>query len=279
MFSYNDSIYKTSNSPTKEIKFEEMQHQYQHQCQQHSMSSDSYLSHPQHTNTNTHTNTNSSSNSNNNSGPLYPYNDMLYSIDSNHKQRQEQQQQQEITSPSTYDMSIHSSIQNHHYQHNLQQQQQDQQQRWQQEPATANQHQNTLPNSFYSDIRSQSQPQLVVDHSSPYDHHYNTGSPFSSPIPNNNVLMGGNASNSQRSSLQSLPSIPAIPSSSSLPSLQQHQQQHQQQQQNQRPRITTSLWDDEGTVCYQVDVRGICVARRQGKVLNNKIMCYLFTLC
>ncbi|KAI8368351.1 transcription regulator HTH, apses-type DNA-binding domain-containing protein [Choanephora cucurbitarum] len=39
--------------------------------------------------------------------------------------------------------------------------------------------------------------------------------------------------------------------------------------QNQRPRITTSLWDDEGTVCYQVDVRGICVARRQDNDMIN----------
>lgn len=39
-----------------------------------------------------------------------------------------------------------------------------------------------------------------------------------------------------------------------------------------RPRLTTTLWEDEGTVCYQVDVNGICVARRQG---NIYIMSYL----
>jgi hypothetical protein len=32
-----------------------------------------------------------------------------------------------------------------------------------------------------------------------------------------------------------------------------------------RPRLTTILWEDESTICYQVDYRGICVARRQGK--------------
>lgn len=32
-----------------------------------------------------------------------------------------------------------------------------------------------------------------------------------------------------------------------------------------RPRLTTILWEDESTICYQVDCRGICVARRQGK--------------
>lgn len=35
-----------------------------------------------------------------------------------------------------------------------------------------------------------------------------------------------------------------------------------------KPRVTTSVWDDEGTVCYQVDVRGICVARRQGNQIK-----------
>jgi hypothetical protein len=31
-----------------------------------------------------------------------------------------------------------------------------------------------------------------------------------------------------------------------------------------RPKITTNLWEDEGTLCFQVDAKGICVARRQG---------------
>lgn len=32
-----------------------------------------------------------------------------------------------------------------------------------------------------------------------------------------------------------------------------------------RPKLTTSIWEDQNTICYQVDARGICVARRQGK--------------
>lgn len=31
-----------------------------------------------------------------------------------------------------------------------------------------------------------------------------------------------------------------------------------------RPKITTNVWEDEGTNCFQVDAKGICVARRQG---------------
>ncbi|KAJ1824301.1 hypothetical protein LPJ56_002846 [Coemansia sp. RSA 2599] len=32
-----------------------------------------------------------------------------------------------------------------------------------------------------------------------------------------------------------------------------------------RARLTTTLWEDEQTLVYQVDCRGICVARRHGK--------------
>lgn len=37
-----------------------------------------------------------------------------------------------------------------------------------------------------------------------------------------------------------------------------------------RPKLTTTLWEDEGTICYQVDANGICVARRQGTILKKK---------
>jgi len=36
-----------------------------------------------------------------------------------------------------------------------------------------------------------------------------------------------------------------------------------------RPKITTTLWEDENTMCYQVDARGICVARRQDNNMIN----------
>lgn len=35
--------------------------------------------------------------------------------------------------------------------------------------------------------------------------------------------------------------------------------------QTSRPKLTTTLWEDENTICYQVDAKGICVARRAGK--------------
>jgi hypothetical protein len=33
----------------------------------------------------------------------------------------------------------------------------------------------------------------------------------------------------------------------------------------QRPKFATSYWEEENTLCYQVDANGICVARRKGK--------------
>jgi hypothetical protein len=39
-----------------------------------------------------------------------------------------------------------------------------------------------------------------------------------------------------------------------------------------RPKITTNLWEDEGTVCFQVDAKGICVARREGIFIYTYIL-------
>ncbi|EPB89936.1 hypothetical protein HMPREF1544_03184 [Mucor circinelloides 1006PhL] len=36
-----------------------------------------------------------------------------------------------------------------------------------------------------------------------------------------------------------------------------------------RPKITTNVWEDEGTNCFQVDAKGICVARRQDNDMIN----------
>lgn len=35
-----------------------------------------------------------------------------------------------------------------------------------------------------------------------------------------------------------------------------------------KPRVTATLWEDEGSLCFQVEARGICVARRDGKHLT-----------
>jgi hypothetical protein len=41
--------------------------------------------------------------------------------------------------------------------------------------------------------------------------------------------------------------------------------------QSPRPKITTNVWEDEATICFQVDAKGICVARRQGIYTHTHI--------
>ncbi|KAI8980271.1 transcription regulator HTH, apses-type DNA-binding domain-containing protein [Pilobolus umbonatus] len=37
----------------------------------------------------------------------------------------------------------------------------------------------------------------------------------------------------------------------------------------QRPKLTTTVWEDESTLCYQVDAKSVCVARRQDNDMIN----------
>lgn len=36
-----------------------------------------------------------------------------------------------------------------------------------------------------------------------------------------------------------------------------------------KPRVTATLWEDEGSLCYQVEAKGVCVARREGKIRRS----------
>ena len=33
-----------------------------------------------------------------------------------------------------------------------------------------------------------------------------------------------------------------------------------------KPRVTATLWEDEGSLCFQIEAKGVCVARREGTV-------------
>ncbi|KAI8366672.1 transcription regulator HTH, apses-type DNA-binding domain-containing protein, partial [Radiomyces spectabilis] len=37
----------------------------------------------------------------------------------------------------------------------------------------------------------------------------------------------------------------------------------------QRPKLSTTVWEDEGTLCYQVDAKSVCVARRKDNDMIN----------
>ncbi|CEL01512.1 Putative Cell pattern formation-associated protein stuA [Aspergillus calidoustus] len=36
-----------------------------------------------------------------------------------------------------------------------------------------------------------------------------------------------------------------------------------------KPRVTATLWEDEGSLCYQVEAKGVCVARREDNHMIN----------
>lgn len=59
-----------------------------------------------------------------------------------------------------------------------------------------------------------------------------------------------------------LPSPPQAVSSPGYPSAPQYSTQLPMAG---RHRVTTTLWEDEGTLCFQVDAKGVCVARRHGE--------------
>jgi enhanced filamentous growth protein 1 len=41
--------------------------------------------------------------------------------------------------------------------------------------------------------------------------------------------------------------------------------------QGMKPRVTATLWEDEGSLCFQVEARGICVARREGENVFDRV--------
>ncbi len=36
-----------------------------------------------------------------------------------------------------------------------------------------------------------------------------------------------------------------------------------------KPRVTATLWEDEGSLCFQVEANGVCVARREDNHMIN----------
>jgi hypothetical protein len=59
---------------------------------------------------------------------------------------------------------------------------------------------------------------------------------------------------------------------------QQQQQQHQMDITGQtgppgiKPKVTATLWEDEGSLCFQVEAKGVCVARREGMYFTQLSM-------
>ena len=77
---------------------------------------------------------------------------------------------------------------------------------------------------------------------------------------------------------QSLPHLSTTQSSEPQPppgSNPQFQQQHsfdttgQVAPHGMKPRVTATLWEDEGSLCFQVEAHGVCVARREDNHMIN----------
>ena len=75
--------------------------------------------------------------------------------------------------------------------------------------------------------------------------------------------------------VQSLP-LPTMPSNAQPPAQtggQQYQQAFDTTGQiaphGMKPRVTATLWEDEGSLCFQVEANGVCVARREDNHMIN----------
>ncbi|KAG4029503.1 hypothetical protein MFRU_015g00460 [Monilinia fructicola] len=98
----------------------------------------------------------------------------------------------------------------------------------------------------------------------PYGQYYGNGlqSPQSAQIPGS---MGGQGN--------VLP-LPAMTTQPGMPNQgyggpQQFDQTGQVAPPGMKPRVTATLWEDEGSLCFQVEAKGVCVARREDNHMIN----------
>jgi enhanced filamentous growth protein 1 len=67
----------------------------------------------------------------------------------------------------------------------------------------------------------------------------------------------------------SVASVPSPSMGQSGAYYQNHMAAHNSTTMAHRPKVTTTLWEDEGTLCFQVEARGVCVARREDNHMVN----------
>jgi protein SOK2 len=65
--------------------------------------------------------------------------------------------------------------------------------------------------------------------------------------------------------------LPGVPGGPMSPSYNGYDTTGQVAPHGTKPRVTATLWEDEGSLCFQVETRGICVARREGKWLVGSV--------
>ncbi|KAH7325991.1 hypothetical protein B0I35DRAFT_405305 [Stachybotrys elegans] len=79
-----------------------------------------------------------------------------------------------------------------------------------------------------------------------------TAPPVSNPMGGSNVLP-----------------LPGVASQTPMPQYASFDTTGQQPPPGMKPRVTATLWEDEGSLCFQVEARGICVARREDNHMIN----------
>lgn len=72
-------------------------------------------------------------------------------------------------------------------------------------------------------------------------------------------------------------SAPPVMSPSQYPSHHGFDSTGQIAPQGMKPRVTATLWEDEGSLCFQVESKGICVARREGEWCKMRIRAHTGT--
>lgn len=125
----------------------------------------------------------------------------------------------------------------------------------------------TVTSGAMGHYHQQPPPMLQSTHgqysnAAPYQYGYGNGltSP-SAPQP---------VSNGMAAPQNVLPLPGGVPSQNSLQQPYAHfDNTGQQPPPGMKPRVTATLWEDEGSLCFQVEARGICVARREDNHMIN----------
>ncbi|KAM3523627.1 hypothetical protein MY4038_008106 [Beauveria bassiana] len=126
----------------------------------------------------------------------------------------------------------------------------------------------TVTSSAMGHYHQQPPPMLQSNHGqysnpAPYSYGYANGltSPPSAPP---------SVSNGMAAPQNVLPLPGGVPSQNSLQQPYAHfDSTGQQPPPGMKPRVTATLWEDEGSLCFQVEARGICVARREDNHMIN----------
>lgn len=90
-------------------------------------------------------------------------------------------------------------------------------------------------------------------------------------VPSQLPQASGSMSNPMMASSIQLPAMTSGPPAASLPGSQSYGAPHTFDHTGQiappgmKPRVTATLWEDEGSLCFQVEAKGVCVARREGE--------------